>query len=113
MALPSYNGYGLFGSDPGGASVSNPLAVNPGGGTAQNNPLVANPGGGSVAPAVDPNASYNVTPGAQSGSGPFGAVAGSVHLPNPYQNLESVFPGLGGANADISSSLLNELGGGL
>lgn len=116
MPLPSYNGYGVFGSDPSGSSVSNPLVPNPGAGTAQNNPLVANPGGGTAtatSPATDPNYVYNATPGTQSGSGIFGTAPGNVDVPNPYQNLSSVFPELGQANSDLSSGISNELAGGL
>lgn len=115
-ALPSYNGFGIYGSDPSGASVSNPLVVNPGGGTAQNNPLVANPSGGTASPqtpATDPNFQYNATPGTQSGFGIFGAARGNVGVPNPYQNLSSVFPELGQANSELSSGISNELAGGL
>jgi hypothetical protein len=114
--LPSYNYYGLFGSDPSGSSVSNPLVGNPSGGTAANNPLVANPGGGSAVPATantDPNFQYNLTSGNQSGSGVFGGVPGTVQVPDPYTNLESVFPELAGANSGLSSSIMNELQGGL
>lgn len=116
MPLPSFNGYGVFGSDPSGSSVSNPLVTNPGAGTAQNNPLVANPSGGTASPqtpATDPNFQYNATPGTQSGSGIFGAAPGNVDVPNPYQNLSSVFPELGQANSELSSGISNELAGGL
>jgi hypothetical protein len=117
-SVPSYDPWGLFGSTPAGASVENPLVGNPAGGTAANNPLVANPAGSSAVPGspqADPNAlyTYNVAPGTQPGSGPFGSVPGEVGLPNPYQNLASVFPDLSQANASLSGNTLSELQGGV
>jgi hypothetical protein len=114
--LPAYDQFGIFGSNPSGASVNNPLVGSPQAGSAGGNPLIANPGAGTAvasAPATDPNYQYNVTPGNQSGSGPFGGVPGTVALPQPYADLSSVFPDLGQANQDLSSNILSELEGGL
>ncbi len=41
----------------------------------------------------------------------FGGVPGSIGIPNPYQDLSSVYPNLTGTNAAASQSLLSELQG--
>jgi len=55
--------------------------------------------------------SYNAAPSPQSGSGFFGAVPGTVGLPNPYQDLSHVVPNLSGINADLSGQIASDLSG--
>ncbi len=56
---------------------------------------------------------YNtqVYPQPLSYSGTFGGVPGSIGIPNPYQDLSSVYPNLSGTNAATSQALLSELQG--
>lgn len=54
---------------------------------------------------------YNVTPSPYGYSSTFGGVPGSIGLPNPYQDLSSVYPNLSGTNAAASQALLSELSG--
>ena len=108
--LPSYNAFGYLNANPAGATTQNPLVANPAGSNV--NPLISSPAGGTAAP-VTPGYQPNVTPGTQGGQGPFGAVPGTVGLPQPYSDLSSVFPDLGGSNSAISSDIMAELEGGL
>lgn len=109
--LPSYNPYGAFGSTPAGGSIQNPLVQDPSGAS---NAIAGNPQGGTtIANPVLPGFQPNVNPGTQSGSGPFGSVAGTVGLPQPFNDLNSVFPGLGQDNAALSNNVLSELEGGV
>lgn len=54
---------------------------------------------------------YNINPGPVSGTNPFGYIPGPVGTPDPYADLSKVFPGLGAANSQVSSDLLNQLKG--
>lgn len=59
-------------------------------------------GGGSFYPSSPAPSAYNPT---------FGGVPGNVAIPNPFQDISNVFPGLSGANTAASSDLLDELQG--
>jgi hypothetical protein len=108
--LPSYNLFGWLNNNPAGSTVNNPLVNNPGGAS---NPVAANPAGGAVAAPVTPGYQYNASPGTQSGSGVFGAVPGQVQMPQPYQDLSSVYPGLAQQNQTLSDNMLAEMYGSL
>ncbi len=67
-----------------------------------------NPGGA----ATDPTA-YSATPSPQSGTNAFGAVPGSLGIPNPAADLSAQVPGLSGLNQGASDLISDELTGGL
>lgn len=55
---------------------------------------------------------YNVNPPPQSGvPNPWGLVPGPVGLPNPSQDLSSVFPNLSGVNSQLSNDIMTQLSG--
>lgn len=56
-------------------------------------------------------AGYNLNPQPQAGSGAFGAVPGSLGLPQPYENLSGVVPNLGALNKTASGDILSNLQG--
>lgn len=54
---------------------------------------------------------YSSNPLPQLGSGPFGAVPGTLSLPNPSSDLSAAVPGLGSLNTAASNDILSNLGG--
>lgn len=57
--------------------------------------------------------SYNISPGAVGGQGPYGAVPGNIGIPpSPYQQTTSLAPNLGApAVGQLSNNILSELQG--
>lgn len=53
------------------------------------------------------------SPGTQTGSGTYGAVAGATATPNVYGDLASVYPNLGKTQGTASGNILSELQGNL
>lgn len=58
------------------------------------------------------SSTYSATnPAPRAGNGAFGAVPGAISVPNPYQDLAGVYPGLAGANSAVSSAIMAKLRG--
>src|SRR5207244_9608862 len=62
---------------------------------------IASPAGGG----------FNLNPTPGFGMCAFGAVPGQLSLPNPFADISSVFPNLGGINKQASSNILSKLRG--
>lgn len=54
---------------------------------------------------------YSVNPSPRSGVNAYGMVPGSTSLPNPFNDLASIYPNLSGANSQISQNIMSELRG--
>lgn len=86
----------------------------------QNYPAPVWGGGALTGSTGSTGGGFNINPGTQSGSGPFGAVPGAVGAitpaqvaqpPDPFKTLSGLYPNLSGANASSSDFINSELAG--
>jgi hypothetical protein len=75
----------------------------------------ANPGGSARPFSFQANvplaSGYNISPAPTAYNSTFGGIPGNIGLPNPFQDLSSVLPGVGDLNRLASSDVMSELKG--
>jgi hypothetical protein len=65
--------------------------------------------GAGYTPSTTAYSSSNPAP--RAGQGAYGSVPGAISSPNPFGDLASLYPNLGGTNSTVSKNIMEELNG--